>query len=68
MTNAIYTLPFGKLPKIKRFLIEYFCEDVTAINFRGTSTHHCKQAYSYYCREKNTNSLNRMTITTIKII
>jgi len=68
MTNAIYTIPFCKVLKIKGFLIEYFCEVVTAINFRGTSNHHCKQAYSYYCREKNKKCLNRRTITMIKII
>jgi len=68
MNNAMYTIPFCKLLKIKRFIIEYFCEDVTAINFRGTSTHHCKRAYTYYCKEKNTKYLNRGTITMINII
>jgi hypothetical protein len=65
MINAIYTIAFCKLLIIKRFGKKYFCGIVTAINFRGTSTPHCKQAYSYYCREKNTKYLNRMTITTI---
>ena len=65
MINAIYTVPYCKLLKIKTFIIEYFCAVDTARKFRGTSTGHCKQAYNYYCKEKNTKYLNRMTITMI---
>jgi hypothetical protein len=58
MINAIYTVPFCKILQIKKFVIEYFCYVVTEVNVCGTSTEHCKQAYSFFCFFKNIKYLN----------
>ena len=65
MICAVHPISYCNLLKIKRFVMENFCEFGNAINFRGTSTDRCKQAYNYYCRETNTKYLNNMTLTMI---